>query len=100
MSAPWLAQRFAGDLAIAAAVRAADTKQTGCRPQSKSRSVRLGVRATFDESSSEFPGSVWAILHETRSGQEISKDIPRSFHGRELATLFRGHANSPFTNCP
>jgi len=68
--------------------------------QSRSRSVRLGVRATSDESSREFPGSVWAIPHETRSGQEISKDIPRSFHGRELATLFRGHANSSFTNCP
>ena len=76
------------------------TKQPSWRPRSSPRGVRLGVRATSDKSLRQFPGSFWVIPHETRSGQKLSRDIPRSFQGHELATFFRGHAHSSFTNCP
>ena len=92
MSAPWLAQRLAGDLAIAVAVRPQITQQTGWHPRSSPRSVRLGVRATSDESSREFPGNFRAasgrFLHETRTGLELSRDFPCFFHGQDLATVF------------
>ena len=63
------------------------TKQTGWRPRSSPRGVRLGVRATSDESSREFPGNFRAASGQFHMKRGSARNFPEIFHVLSTATI-------------
>ena len=63
------------------------TKQTGWRPRSSPRGVRLGVRAASVESSREFPGNFRAASGQFHMKRVSARNFPEIFHILSTATI-------------